>query len=201
MQSAWALRPLRVAPISQEKTQGLSTKSCHWKFLPDAARVQEWKLPALKMQISGHGFINITAESAFYTQFVNERILRRSFKGFAVNVFGRWKFPYTSHASHLKGLRLRKPFERIAYGMLFEHYFEHSSKWTKILCSTCESRRQRRKSIDFVGEVPTVFGFAVIISTVGSYQVRVCFINSSRLSLVSVACGSYRIIIISTGSL
>ena len=64
-----------------------------------------------------------------------------------------------------------------------------------------QTRPMRRKSIGFVGEVPTVFGFAVIISTVGSYQVRVCFINSSRLSLVSVACGSYRIIIISTGSL
>ena len=38
------------------------------------------------------------------------------------------------------------------------------------------------------GKIPTVFGFAVIISTVGSHQVSAYFINnSSRLSLASVA--------------
>ena len=41
-------------------------------------------------------------------------------------------------------------------------------------------------------KVPTVFGFAVIISTVGSYQVWAYVINnSSRLSLASVACQRY----------
>ena len=34
------------------------------------------------------------------------------------------------------------------------------------------------KSTDIVDKVPTAFGFAVIISTVGSYQVWVYFINS-----------------------
>ena len=50
--------------------------------------------------------------------------------------------------------------------------------------------------MDFVGKVPTVFGFGVITSTIGSYQVRhqvrVYFINNSwRLSLASLACGSF----------
>ena len=53
------------------------------------------------------------------------------------------------------------PFERI-FERKLECYLNPilniPSKWTKILCATCESRRQRRKSIDFVGEVPTVFG-------------------------------------------
>ena len=39
--------------------------------------------------------------------------------------------------------------------------------------------RNVKKSTDIVEEVPTAFGFAVIVSTVGSHQVWVYFINSS----------------------
>ena len=87
-------------------------------------------------------------------QFVNEGILRRIVKG------------------------LRKPCERIVNGMIFEPYFEQSSKWTNLVFQLRISP-SAKKSIDFVDKVPTVFSFAVIISTVGSYQVRVYFTNNS----------------------
>ena len=68
----------------------------------------------------------------------------------------------------------------------FEPYFEHSSKWTNLVFQLRISP-PAEKRYWLCGKIPTVFGFAVIISTVGSHQVRVCFINSSRLSLASVA--------------
>ena len=37
-----------VAGISQRNTAGSSAKSCHWQFLPDAAKVQQWKFPSFE---------------------------------------------------------------------------------------------------------------------------------------------------------
>ena len=68
----------------------------------------------------------------------------------------------------------------------FEPYFEHSSKWTNLVFQLRISP-PAKKRYWLCGKIPTVFGCAVMISTVGSHQVRVCFINSSRLSLASVA--------------
>ena len=70
-------------------------------------------------------------------------------------------------------------------------YFEHSSKWTNLVFQLLNSPSVK-KSTDIVDKVPTASGFAVIISSVGSYQERVYFINYSwRLSLTSVTCGSF----------
>ena len=62
--------------------------------------------------------------------------------------------------------------------MLFEHSFEHSSKCTNLVFQLLNSPSVE-KSTDIVDKVPAVFGVAVIISTVGSYQVWAYFINSS----------------------
>ena len=65
MPSAWAFRR-RSPHIPRENTAfRLRAKRCQWKILPDAARVQEWKFASFENTISGYGFINITAESAF----------------------------------------------------------------------------------------------------------------------------------------
>ena len=78
-----------------------------------------------------------------------------------------------------------------ANGMLFEHYFEHSSKWTNLVFQLLNSPSVE-KNTHIVDKVPNAFGFAVIISTVESYQERVYFINYSwRLSLASGTCGSF----------
>ena len=73
-----------------------------------------------------------------------------------------------------------------ADGMLFEHHVEHSSKCTNLVFQLLNSPSVEKST-------HIAFGFAVIISTVGSsYQVWVYFINSFwRLSLPSVACGSF----------
>ena len=76
---------------------------------------------------------------------------------------------------------------------LFQHAFrsmdvhgEKFSDWQKSCLQWVEC------CWDTVDKVPTAFGFAVIISSVGSYQERVYFINYSwRLSLTSVTCGSF----------
>ena len=65
MPSAWAFRR-RSPHIPRENTAfRLRAKSWQWKILPDAAWVQEWKFASFENTISGYGFINITAESAF----------------------------------------------------------------------------------------------------------------------------------------
>ena len=60
-------------------------------------------------------------------------------------------------------------------GIIFEHYFETSLKSTNLVFQLLNSPSVK-KSTDIVDKVPTVFGFAVIISAVGSYQVMVYFI-------------------------
>ena len=66
-----------------------------------------------------------------------------------------------------------------ANGMLLEYSFEHSSKQTNLVFQLLNSPSVRKNSTAIVDKVPTVFGFAVIVSTVGSYQVKVYFINNS----------------------
>ena len=61
--------------------------------------------------------------------------------------------------------------------MLFEHHFEHSSKWTNLVFQLLNSPSVK-KSTHIVDKVPTAFGFAAIISTVESYQVWIYFINN-----------------------
>ena len=65
-----------------------------------------------------------------------------------------------------------------ANGMLLEHHVQHSSKWTNLVFQLLDSPSVKI-STDFADKVPTAFGFAVIIFTVGSYQVWVYFINNS----------------------
>ena len=79
---------------------GLLPRNKHWKFEPTMLprRFNSGNLPALRIQISGHGFINITAERLRHTVYERGYFTYRSFKG------------------------LRKPFERIPNGILFEHY-------------------------------------------------------------------------------
>ena len=94
----------------------------------------------------------------------------------------------------LKGLR--KPFRtnlRTQIGMLFEPYFEHSSKWTSLVSHFLTCCHWNRKYW-LCWQSFTAFGFAVIISTVGVFQVWAYVINnSSRLPLASVAGGSFYI--------
>ena len=62
------LGPTR-SPHIANKTQrsGPGRKSSHWKFEPLLLLRFSGSLPAFRIQISGHGSINITAESAFWT--------------------------------------------------------------------------------------------------------------------------------------
>ena len=139
---------------------GLLPRNKHWKFEPTMLprRFNSGNLPALRIQISGHWFINITAERLRHTVYERGYFTYRSFKG------------------------LRKPFERIPNGILFEHYLNTLRKWTNLVFQLLNSPSVE-KNTHIVDKVPTVFGFCSD-NFHGSYQVWVYFINTScRIAL------------------
>ena len=75
---------LLVAPASPIKTEGLSQRVAIGNSCLMLLRFNSGNLPALRIQISGHGFVNITAESAFWTNSLRTRAfyVRRSLKPF-----------------------------------------------------------------------------------------------------------------------
>ena len=100
-----------LAPISKKKHTAfwLKAKSCRWKFAFCWCSGSSSGTFPKRIQISGHGFVNITAESAFCTN-------------------GLWTRAFDVHKS-LKGLR--KPFEQIV-----EHFI--LCQMEKYLSSTSE---------------------------------------------------------------
>ena len=56
-----------------------------------------------------------------------------------------------------------------ANGMIFEHHFEQSSKWTNLVSQLLNSRSVKKKVLRLWTKY--LLSFARIISTVGSYQV------------------------------
>ena len=149
-----------------ENFQTSWTFQCRLLRLRALLRFKSGISPALRIHISGHGSINITAESAFWRN-------------------GLWRRAFYVRRS-LKGLP--KPFERIferKWNVLWTLF------WTFFaMDKSCVPVAKLAVSEKEVLKLWTKYLLSLVLAV--SYQVWACFINnSSRLSLASVGCGSF----------
>ena len=129
----------------------MRAKSCQWKFLPDAAKVQEWKFAA-RFEITNfrariykcHCWIGVLDEGRPFTSVEAWRVCES----------------LSNESSN-------------ANGMLFEPYFEHSFEIDKSCVRVAKLAVSEEKVLTLRTKYPLYLVLAVIISTVGSYQTRV----------------------------